>query len=330
MRFIDLFSGIGGLRLGFEAFDLSCVFSAEKDRFACQTYKENFGEDPQCDITALPAEAVPDHDILLAGFPCQTFSFAGKRAGFLDTRGTLFFHVADILREKRPRAFLLENVRGLLTHDKRRTLGTILRILEEDLGYSVRYRILDAKDHGIPQKRPRIYIAGFSSAEAAEAFTFPNSVPLTLKVGDLLERNPVPLKYYISQRYLETLKSHRSKQAAKGNGFGYHVLDRSGVANTLVVGGMGRERNLIYDPISVCEGIDREQLERVNEDCLRVMTPRECARFMGFPEDFVIPVSDTQAYKQFGNSVCVPVIEAIAARMLSALEGEVSCGAQAG
>lgn len=321
MKLVDLFCGIGGLRLGFADLESSCVFSCEKDRFASQTYEANFHENPIGDITKINADSIPDHDLLLAGFPCQTFSYAGNRAGFMDTRGTLFFHVASVLKKKQPRAFLLENVRGLVTHNKGATLNLILKVLKE-LGYHFHWSVLDAKDFGIPQKRPRIYIVGFLEESEAQAFTFPEPVELTTRVGDYLGRTPSSLKYYLSQGYLETLKRHKERQSAKGNGFGYQVLDRRGIANTLVVGGMGRERNLIYDPIEITPEITGTSLKKINQEGLRILTPRECARLMGFPEDFVIPVSDSQAYKQFGNSVCVPVVRSIGHQMAKAMAVE--------
>jgi len=256
-------------------------------------------------------------DILLAGFPCQAFSIAGKKAGFEDTRGTLFFDVARILKIKQPKAFLLENVKGLIQHDKGRTFETIMKVLQEDLGYTVYTKLLNAKDFNTPQKRERIYIVGFR--EKTE-FTFPASVALKKSIASIVEKHEVSSKYYLSETYLQTLINHKQRHAGKGNGFGYEILDPDGISNTLLVGGMGRERNLIYDkkltdftPVTNIKG-------EISKACIRRLTPREWARLQGFPDTFHIPVSDTQAYKQFGNSVCIPVVHAIAQNIIESLD----------
>ncbi len=315
---IDLFSGVGGIRLGFEQTGRTqTVFSSEIDPYACKTYYANFGEDATCDITQVNEQELPSFDILLAGFPCQAFSIAGKKNGFEDTRGTLFFDVARILKAKRPKAFLLENVKGLIQHDKGRTYQTIIDVLQNDLGYCVYDKLINAKDFNVPQKRERIYIVGFSKEVD---FAFPKPTGLQKKLKDIVEKEEVSVKYYLSDRYLDTLKKHKQRHQKRGNGFGYCVLKEDDISNTLVVGGMGKERNLLQDkrltnftPVTNIKG-------KVNREYIRKLTPREWARLQGFPDSFKIPVSDAQAYKQFGNSVCVPVINAIAKKMIEVLD----------
>lgn len=323
---IDLFAGIGGIRLGFEQTKrVKNVFSAEIDKYACETYKENFGEDPFCDVTKITNEQLkdfPDFDILLAGFPCQAFSIAGRRGGFEDTRGTLFFDVARIIKVKQPKAFLLENVKGLTNHDKGRTLKTIMNTLKNDLGYSVHAQLLNAKDYGVPQKRERIYIVGFKKEDDGKEidFEFPKPIKLKKKIKNIMEREEVSSKYYLSNTYLNTLKNHKARHEKKGNGFGYAILKHDDIANTLVVGGMGKERNLLVDN-RLTDFTPKTNIKgEINRDFIRKMTPREWARLQGFPAKFKIPVSDAQAYKQFGNSVSVPVVNAIAKKIIEKLD----------
>ena len=313
---IDLFAGIGGIRLGFEQTKrVDNVFSAEIDKYACQTYEVNFGENPQHDITQINEKDLPDFDILLAGFPCQAFSIAGKKGGFEDTRGTLFFDVARIIKEKQPKAFLLENVKGLTHHDKGKTFKTIINVLEEDLGYTVYSQLLNAKDFGLPQKRERIYIVGFKKEIQ---FEFPKPIQLNKTVQNILEKSEVSSKYYLSNTYLNTLIKHKARHKEKGNGFGYEIVDE--IANTLVVGGMGRERNLVYDN-RLTDFTPKTNIKgEINREFIRKMTPREWAKLQGFPDSYKIPVSDAQAYKQFGNSVSVPVINAIANEIIKKLD----------
>ncbi len=315
---IDLFAGIGGIRLGFEQTGkVNNVFSAEIDKYACQTYMENFGGNPAHDITQIKEKDLPDFDLLLAGFPCQAFSIAGRRGGFEDTRGTLFFDVARIIKEKQPKAFLLENVKGLTHHDGGRTLKTILNVLSQELGYSIFTTTLNAKEFGVPQKRERIYIVGF---KGDVDFKFPNPPKVEVAVQDILEEIVPSSKYYLSNRYLTTLKKHKARHKEKGNGFGYEIIDPNGIANTIVVGGMGKERNLIFDE-RLTDFTPKTHIKGpINREYIRRMTPREWARLQGFPDDFKIPVSDAQAYKQFGNSVCVPVINAIATLVVAKLD----------
>ena len=310
IKAIDLFAGIGGIRKGFEDADFQIVYSNDFDEHAAKTYEANFGEIDTTDIRKVNEKKLPHFDVLLGGFPCQAFSIAGLRKGFGDTRGTLFFEIERILAKCKPKAFLLENVRNLKSHDEGRTLQTIIATLRDKLKYDVHYKILNAKDYGVPQNRPRIYIIGFKKKTN---FQFPEgNTRVSLK--SVLEKNVDP-KYYISQKYYEGLERHRKRHENRGNGFGYQVLDPNGTANTLVLGGMGRERNLVADkPIMVWrEGLDK--LKYKNGRGLRKLTIKECARLQGIKEDFVFPVSNTQAYRQIANSVAVPVINAIAKEM---------------
>jgi DNA (cytosine-5)-methyltransferase 1 len=317
--FIDLFAGIGGFRLALTSLGGQCVFSSEWDAAAQKTYFANFGELPHGDITLESTkDAIPDgFDVLCAGFPCQAFSIAGRKGGFNDTRGTLFFDVAEIIRRKRPKAFFLENVKGLRSHDKGRTLETILNVLRNDLGYIVpEPQVVNANDFGVPQHRERIYIVGF--AEPAQ-FSYPKPLPRTSCFADIREKIVVPTKYYLSTQYVQTLVNHKARHESKGNGFGYAIIPDDGVANAIVVGGMGRERNLViddritdYTPQTKIKGV-------VNREGIRKMTPREWARLQGFPDTFQIPVADASAYKLFGNSVAVPAIRATAKQLLMTL-----------
>lgn len=319
--FIDLFAGIGGMRTAFQSLGGKCVFSSEWDPKAQETYLENFGEVPFGDITSIESSQVPRHDVLVAGFPCQAFSIAGARGGFNDTRGTLFFDVARLIEAKKPEAFLLENVKGLKSHDRGRTLETILNTLRNDLGYYVPDpEIVNARNFGVPQNRERIFIVGFRRESAYLEFSYPAPVARDRTIQDIKETEVVSVKYYMSTQYLKTLEEHRRRHESKGNGFGFEIIPDDGVANAIVVGGMGRERNLVIDhrlkdfrPITKIKG-------EVNRRGIRRMTPREWARLQGFPDKFIIPVSDAQAYKQFGNSVAVPAIAATGKKILRALE----------
>lgn len=308
-RIIDLYAGIGGLRRGFQmAFgdQAKFVFENEINKNSCKTYEANFGVNPSGDITKINPKEIPDFDIMLAGFPCQAFSIAGYKKGFADIRGTHFFYIEEVLKEKRPAAFLLENVRHFIGHDSGRTFSTVRRTLE-DLGYTFYHSLINAKDFGLPQNRERIFMVGFRESIS---FKFPN--PLTEKktLDDVLEEN-VGEEYFLSQKYLDGLKKHRTRHEEKGNGFGYMILERNQLANTLVLGGMGLERNLIIDKKSFkkCKRTD------ANSEAVRRLTPRECFRLQGFPDYFKIPVAKTHAYDQAANSVAVPVIREIAKQM---------------
>jgi DNA-cytosine methyltransferase len=321
--FIDLFAGIGGFRMAMQNIGGKCVFSSEWDEQAQKTYFLNYGELPFGDITKEETKAfIPDDfDVLCAGFPCQAFSLAGKRLGFDETRGTLFFDVAEILRRKRPKAFFLENVKGLLIHDKGKTIKTILKVLREDLNYYVPDpQIVNAMNFGVPQHRERVYIVGFRKDQDVNEFTYPTPTDNTKRFIDIREDNEVSVKYYLSTQYQKTLIAHRKRHEDLGHGFGYEIIPDDGIANAIVVGGMGRERNLVIDkrltdftPITHIKGV-------VNHDGLRRMTPREWARLQGYPDTFRIEVSDAAAYKQFGNSVAVPAIQATAKEIISRIK----------
>ncbi|WP_299374371.1 DNA (cytosine-5-)-methyltransferase [uncultured Kiloniella sp.] len=327
--FIDLFAGIGGIRLPFQELGGRCVFSSEWDKFAKKTYASNFGELPHGDITQIQNSEIPSHDILLAGFPCQAFSQAGLKQGFQDTRGTMFFEIQRILAAKRPKAFLLENVKQLKGHDKGRTLKTILDILKgthsqdipdnieisgetrkslgEKLDYWVDFRVLRACEHGVPQNRERIYIVGFDKKafpdiNLDEAFFWPHPEKKSTRLGDILEDNKtLNPKYTISDKLWSGHRRRKIEHREKGNGFGYSLFTpESPYSNTI-------SARYYKDGSEVL--IDQSDIGKNP----RKLTPRECARLQGFPEKFIVEsVSDVQAYKQFGNSVTVPVIRKIA------------------
>ena len=327
---IDLFAGIGGIRLGFDqAFgkDIETVFVSEWDEWAKKTYEANFGTEPPVmgDITKIEAEDVPDFDIALAGFPCQAFSFAGHHKGFDDnyygqTRGTLFREVVRLCdRPNKPKVIFAENVKGLEKHDRGRTLSVIIGAFEE-LGYKVFYQVLNSKDFGVPQNRERIYIVAFREDIAPASFEFPKKSGKKKVIRDILDDAPIPSKYYLSNQYMDTLRKHRARHEAAGHGFGYEIKDLDGIAGAIVCGGMGRERNLVIDhrphsmkPTTNIKG-------GINEEDIRKMTPREWARLQGFPDSFKLELADTHLYKQFGNSVSVPVIKAIAKRIKQVLD----------
>ena len=307
---------------------IETVFVSEFDEPARKTYRANF-DDPfeiSGDITKIDASDVPDFDICLAGFPCQAFSLAGKRKGFEDdykgrARGTLFFDTLRICtdRENKPKVIFCENVKGLPIHDRGRTFKTILGYLREE-GYVPFYKVLNSKNFGVPQNRERIYIVAFREDIAPRSFDFPTHAGKKKTIGDILENAPISSKYYLSDVYMETLRRHRARHEAKGNGFGYEIRELDGIAGALVCGGMGRERNLIVDhrehsmvPVTRIKG-------RINEEDIRKMTPREWARLQGFPDSFSLTLADTHLYKQFGNSVTVPVIRSIAKRVKEVLD----------
>lgn len=302
---IDLFAGIGGIRQAFQLEGGRTVFSSEWDKFAQKTYRINYGEVPNGDITKIDAKDIPDHDILLAGFPCQPFSQAGLKKGFEDTRGTLFFDIARILKEKRPKAFLLENVKQLRGHDKGNTLKVILNTLNELNYYVPNPEILNAKDFGLPQNRERIIIVGFNRdflPPLYEDFRYPEGKYYpNINIGSILEED-VPEKYTISDKLWQGHVNRKKAHKKKGNGFGFNLINRdSPYSNTISA--------RYYKDGS-------EALVEQNGKNPRMLTPRECARLQGFPEDFIIPVSNAQAYKQFGNSVSINVINAVAKSMI--------------
>lgn len=325
LKSIDLFAGIGGIRMGFDrAFgdDIETVFVSEWDKFAQKTYQENFKDSFAIagDITQINEQDIPAFDICLAGFPCQAFSLAGKRMGFDDDykgkcRGTLFQDVVRICEYHRPKVIFCENVKGLAIHDKGRTFKIIKGAFEQ-IGYVVYDKVLNSKDFGVPQNRERIYIVCIRNDIAeklpSHGFSFPVGTDNQKKIRDILDTAPIPTKYYLSDVYVETLRKHKARHEAAGNGFGYEIRSLDGIAGTIVCGGMGRERNLIIDsrphsmiPTTHIKG-------NVNSEDIRKMTPREWARLQGFPDDYKLVLADTHLYKQFGNSVTVNVIEAIA------------------
>ena len=309
--FIDLFAGIGGTRLAFDAAGGKCVFTSEWDSKAQDTYKSNFGDDHlNGDITKVDAATVPDHDVLIAGFPCQPFSLAGvskknslgRAHGFLDkTQGTLFFDIVRILKEKKPSAFFLENVNNIISHDNGNTFKVIEGSLRE-LGYSFQWKVVDAS-HYVPQNRQRVYMVGYLIGAGAEnpTFVFPDyPAGPKPKVRSILEKK-VKQKYTLTDNLWTYLQAYAKKHAAAGNGFGYGLAERKGQTRTL-------SARYYKDGAEILIAQTGKNPRR--------LTPRECARLQGFPENFNIPVSDTSAYKQFGNSVAVPAVHAVAKSML--------------
>lgn len=301
LKAIDLFAGIGGMRLGFEQAGFKIVYSNDINKYACQTYRANFGEIDEQDIRLVDPASLPDFDVLLAGFPCQPFSMIGRRDGLQDSRGQLFNEVVRFLNVRKPCAFVLENVKNLIKHNKGETYNIIKSaLLTAGEGYAVFENVLDSKNFGVPQHRERTYIVGIKNPHKNFLFpekSLPNDENRLIKI---LEKN-VPEKYYLSSKYYIGLIAHKERHAAKGSGFGCEILNPEGISNTIVCGNMGRERNLIQD-----------QLISKNKWGVRKLTEREYARLQGFPDSFKIPVSSTQAYKQFGNAVSVPVAKEIA------------------
>jgi len=310
--FIDLFAGIGGIRLAFQNLGGKCVFSSEWNDFAKKTYEANFGEVPFGDITKINEKSIPDHDVLLGGFPCQPFSIAGvskknalgRKHGFLDeTQGTLFFDIARIIKYKQPKTFMLENVKNLVSHDKGNTFRVIKNTLEE-LGYALHYQVLNSK-HFVPQNRERILIVGFRRDlfNGNENFKFPKLPEPNLSFREILEEKVNP-KYTLSDKLWNYLQEYAKKHKAKGNGFGFGLTDLDGISRTLSAR-YYKDGSEILIPQ---DGLNPRRL-----------TPRECARLQGFPDTFIIPVSDNQAYRQFGNSVAVPLIQIVGKQLVKSL-----------
>jgi DNA (cytosine-5)-methyltransferase 1 len=309
LRFIDLFCGIGGFRIAFERAGAKCVFSSDWDKFSRQTYAANFGEVPHGDINSVPVADIPPFDILCGGFPCQPFSLAGvskknslgRKHGFADERqGNLFFSIAAILEHHQPSAFVLENVKHLQRHDKGRTFQVIHDTLAKTLGYQVRWRVIDAQSV-VPQHRERIFLVGFKPGRAFEFPHFPSKGP---KLESILDPNP-PEKYTLTDHLWNYLQDYAKKHQAAGNGFGFGLVKGTDVTRTL-----SARYHKDGSEILISQG------PRKNP---RRLTPRECSRLMGYPLNFKIPVSDTQAYRQFGNSVVVPVVERIASQVVASL-----------
>lgn len=327
-RSIDLFAGIGGIRRGFDNVfkeNIETVFISEWDEFAQKTYKANYPDaEISGDITKINEAEVPEFDICLAGFPCQAFSIAGNKKGFDDDykgncRGTLFLDVARICDYHKPKVIFCENVKGLVMHNGGNTLKTIIKTFKQ-LGYKVFDEVLNSKDFGVAQNRERVYIVAFREDIAPEDFNFPHPKMDKVTIRQIMEKEVPSVKYWLSDVYVETLRNHKKRHASKGNGFGYEIRDLDDVAGAIVCGGMGKERNLIIDdrltdftPVTHIKG-------QVNREGIRKMTPREWARLQGFKDDFIIPLADTHMYKQFGNSVTVNVIEAIAKEIKEVLE----------
>lgn len=314
LRFIDLFAGIGGTRTAFERLGNVCVFTSEYDKYCQITYEKNFGDKPAGDITLINEKEVPDHDILIGGFPCQPFSIAGvskklslgRKHGFDDEKqGNLFFDIARILKEKQPRAFMLENVKNLRSHDKGRTYEIIRNTLE-DLGYHVFDQVIDARDY-VPQHRERIFIVGFHKDEFPEIdFRFPLKPTFQQpKIADILEKK-VDDKYTLTDGLWAYLQKYAEGHKLKGNGFGFGLIDPAADTTSRTLSAR------YYKDGS-------EILIKQRNKNPRRLTPRECARLMGFDDSFEITVSDTQAYKQFGNSIVIPVVQAVATQMMLAM-----------
>lgn len=308
-KYIDLFCGIGGFRIAFDRVGAECVFSCDWDKHSQLTYEANFGEKPEGDIYSIGISNIPEHDILCAGFPCQPFSIAGvskklslgKKHGFQDEKqGNLFFQIEAILDYHKPSAFVLENVKNLKSHDGGRTFDIIYRTLTEVLGYQVHHKIIDAQGV-VPQHRERIFLVGFKPHRWYEFPKFSSEGP---KLSSILEPE-VDAKYTLTDHLWQYLRNYADKHKAAGNGFGYGLVTEKHVSRTL-----SARYYKDGSEILVSQGNGRNP---------RRLTPRECARLMGFPPDFIIPVSDTQAYRQFGNSVVVPVVQSIAEEVVSSL-----------
>ena len=365
-RTIDLCAGIGGIRRGFELTGRTRnVLSAENDKFACMTYEHLYGENPTHDITTDEFKDLlveTEYDILLAGFPCQAFSAVGKQEGFRDkTRGTIFFHIAEMIERNRPKAFLLENVEGLINHKKGETFRVILDTLINKLGYHIvgvepdatgenfifnrQDILLNARNFGVPQNRPRVYIVGFDKRRYSTSLynidfkLLPQRrtrEPIYNDLHDVLEMN-ADASYYLAQGYMDTLKNHKATQGVKGNGFGYMIVNEQYIQNPvsnalLATGGSGKERNLVYDPQEGIAGtVVKGKQTPLNNEHVRFMKPEEWGKLQGFigyafiengEDKFSFPskVSKTQQYKQFGNSVAIPVIEEIATKVIDTLD----------
>lgn len=300
----DFFAGIGGLRMGFERAGFKIVYANDIDKNACETYEQNFGAIDCKNIKDVDTDKLPDFDVFLGGFPCQPYSMIGKKLGLNDERGKVFFQIIKILNAKRPRAFVLENVKHLSLYNKGEVLRQMVKNLEW-LGYKVHLKVLDSQNFGVPQHRERLYIVGFLD-EQKPFVLYKRNKKSQLK--DILEKR-VDESYYLSNKYYRGLLRHKKRHEKGGNGFGCVVLDRSGISNTLVAGNMGRERNLVKD-----------RKVTKNKFGIRKLTIRECARLQGFPDSFWLPLFKTIAYEQLGNAVTVSVAHAVAGGVKKVLE----------
>ena len=331
----SLFCGCGGSDLGmvggfeylgkrYEELPFEILYAADFDRWAVETYNKNFKHKAVCaDVTEVDFSTIPNVDVMIGGFPCQSFSTVNPTKDTNDARANLYKQIVRFLQTKKPKYFICENVKGLTIHDRGRTYK-IIRKTFEDLGYTVFDKILNSKDFGVPQNRERIYLIAFRNDIAPKTFEFPEPTDTTQELWNIREEEPVPAKYYLSTTYLDTLVAHKKRHEAKGNGFGFEIRDWSDVAGAIVCGGMGRERNLVVDnrqknlvPTTHIKG-------EINPYGIRKITPREWARLQGYPDDFVLPLADTHLYKQLGNSVTVNVIEAIAEKIRMVLDGRIN------
>lgn len=304
ITFIDLFAGTGGIRIPFDELGYKCVFTSEWDKYAQKTYEANFDEIPHGDITKVKAKDIPPFNILLAGFPCQPFSNAGLKKGFADIRGTMFFEIAKIVELHKPEVLFLENVKGFRNHDKGRTFQVIKETLEK-MDYEVFDQVLNARDFGVPQNRERIYIICFNKKKLKNInFKYPDKSGKKTKVGDILEQEVDP-KYTISDRLWAGHQRRKAEHARKGNGFGYSLFDENSEYTSTMSARYYKDGS--------------EILIKQNGKNPRKITPREASRLQGYPPGFKIPVSDVQAYKQFGNAVAVPVIRAVAKQIAKVL-----------
>ncbi|MCT4508829.1 MAG: DNA cytosine methyltransferase [Tepidibacter sp.] len=314
IKFIDLFAGIGGFRLALEQYGARCVFSSEKDKYACQTYEANFGEKPSGDITKIHESEIPNHDILCAGFPCQAFSISGKQLGFEDSRGTLFFEIARIVKYHKPRILLLENVANLKRHKDGKTIQHMTDILNQ-LGYNVFFEVLNASDYGVPQSRKRVYFLCFREDLLVTQFRFPEPSPNDIFLEDILLPDKLTEKYIIDRNDIVmkeiTVTENERKPIRIGTinkgGQGDRIYSIKGHAITLSAhgGGSGSKTGAYF----------------INNK-VRKLSPNECKRVQGFPDDYKIPVSDSQAWKQFGNSVALPVLLNIMGKLVELRELE--------
>lgn len=318
IRMVDLFAGVGGFRLGFQlagdgrGIPIDCVFASEWDKFAAQTYRANWDHEPAGDIKQIEGKSVPDHDVLTAGFPCPSFSIAGvskrnsldREHGFEGLQGDLFHDVARIIDAKNPRAFLLENVKNLVHHNGGRTFEIIRTVLADELGYCLTWKVLDSRKL-TPTKRPRVFIAGFRNARDYKRFEWPEFEGPDQVLGSILEDNRDMSQYRLGERTWEFLQEYRRKHESAGNGFGYTICHRDETARCLSAR-YSKDGSEILVPMAP-------------DPVPRKLSPRECARLMGYPDWFKLPGSNTQTYKQMGNSVVVPVVHAVADDMLEAL-----------